>query len=61
MKEQMPELLEKLESEGKTADLGTYIRLHKNIILPSSEVIDQDTKKDLSDNKGSFVRLETRG
>lgn len=33
-KEEMPELRKKLETEGKTKDLGTYIKLHKEIILP---------------------------
>ncbi len=58
--------MEKRESLGKlesreVADLGTYIELHKNITLPNNEAIDENTKKDLLDNKGSFIYLETRG
>lgn len=37
-KEEMPELLEKLESEGRTADLGAYIKTHKEIKLPKEEI-----------------------
>lgn len=37
-KEEMSQLLEKLEAEGKTADLGTYIKLHKEIVLPKEEI-----------------------
>ncbi len=54
------ELLGKFES-GEMTDLGTYIRLHKNITLPNSEAIDENTKKYLLDNKGSFIHLEIRG
>lgn len=53
-KEEMPQLLEKLETEGKTADLETYIKLHKEIILPSSEIKDEELKKDILDNKGIY-------
>lgn len=36
--EEMPRLREKLESEGKAADLGTYIKMHKEIKLPKEEI-----------------------
>ena len=54
-KEEMPELLEKLESEGKTGDLETYIKLHKEIILPSNEITDKELKGEVLNNKGKFL------
>ena len=36
-KEEMPNLVERLEKEGRAADLETYIRMHKEIIVPSDE------------------------
>jgi len=49
------ELSEKLETEGKTEDLGTYIRLHKEIILPHSEVLDPELRKEIIEKKGHFI------
>jgi len=37
-KEEMPQLLEKLEKEGRAANLGTYIKMHKEIALPKEEI-----------------------
>lgn len=36
-KEEMPNLVERLEKEGRAADLETYIRMHKQIIVPANE------------------------
>lgn len=54
-KEEMAELLEKLESEGKTADLGTYLKLHKEIILPHEEILDEKLREEIKNNKGNFL------
>jgi len=57
--------MEKEESLGKlelreVADLGAYIKLHNNVILPNNEAIDENIKKDLLDNKEQFIYLEAR-
>jgi hypothetical protein len=52
-KEEMGRLRERLESEGKTKDLASYIRLHKEIFLPNSE-IDDKLRQELLENKGSY-------
>ena len=45
---------ERLESEGNTKDLGTYIKMHKEIVLPKEEATDK-TKELLEKNKGRIV------
>lgn len=37
-KEEMPQLQELLETEGRAADLGSYIKMHKEIALPKEYV-----------------------
>ncbi len=53
-KEEMPQLLEKLETEGKTADLGSYIKLHKEIALPYDEITDEKLRQEIVEKKGDF-------
>jgi len=53
-KEEMEKSRERMENEGRTEDLGTYIRLHKEIILPFNEITDEDLKKTIEANKGHF-------
>jgi hypothetical protein len=36
--EEMPQLLEKLEKEGRAENLGSYIKMHKEIALPKEEI-----------------------
>lgn len=55
-KEEMPELLEKLEKEGEANDLGTYIKMHKEIKLPKEE-ISPDLSNALIENKGLLWRV----
>lgn len=53
---EMPTLREKLESNGYTNDLETYIRLNKRVVLPK-EVIERGNPslyKWVSENKGSI-------
>ena len=45
-KEEMPQLLEKLEKEGRAENLGSYIKMHKEIALPKEE-IDEKLKEKL--------------
>ncbi len=49
------EEVERLETERKTEDLGTYIKLHKEIILPPSEVLNSELKEEILRNKGHFI------
>ncbi len=37
-KEEMPQLLEKLEKEGRAENLATFIKMHKEIALPKEEI-----------------------
>lgn len=53
-KKEMPGLLEKLYTGEKTVDLGTYLRLHKNIILPLAEVRDLELKETIQKNVRLF-------
>lgn len=53
-KEEVERLRERLETEGKTVDLGSYIRLHKEIILPHSEIEDNVLREKMLKMKGSF-------
>jgi len=39
-KEDMPELLEKLENEGRAESVGSYIRMHKEIRIPKEKISD---------------------
>ncbi|PKL72239.1 hypothetical protein CVV26_02515 [Candidatus Kuenenbacteria bacterium HGW-Kuenenbacteria-1] len=57
-KEEMPALLEQLESGGRTVKLETYIRLHKEIALPFEEVLEEDLKKAMEGHKGEFYLSE---
>ncbi len=58
-KEEMPELLEKLEKEGRAENLGSYIKMHKEISLPFDEISDENLKKELKENKSNFVLMFT--
>ncbi len=53
-KEEMEKARERLETEGKTADLGSYIRLHKELFLPSNELRSGVRGKAMA-MKGSYV------
>ena len=37
-KEEMPQMQEKLEKEGRAKDLASYIRLHKKIVMLANEI-----------------------
>lgn len=37
-KEEMPQLLERLEKEGRAEDVGSYTKMHKQIVLPKERV-----------------------
>ena len=52
--EEMSQLLEKLEKEGRAENLGSYIKMHKEIALPLSEA-DDELKEKLLKNIGSFT------
>jgi len=52
-KEEIPQLMERLEKEGMADDLGTYIRMHKEIKLPKEE-IPPEFLNTLINNKGSL-------
>lgn len=53
-KEEMEKARERLEAEGKTADLGSYIKLHKEPFLPSNEMRSGVREKVLA-KKGSYT------
>ncbi len=44
-KEEMPQLLEKLEKEGRAKNLGSYIKMHKEIALPKEEMSEELKEK----------------
>lgn len=50
-RKEVERLKEKLEREGKADDLGTYIRMHKEIKLPKKEA-SSDISDVLTENKG---------
>ncbi len=53
-KEDMERLRERLETGGKTTDLGSYIRLHKESFLPSNEMRSGVREKVMA-RTGSYV------
>ncbi len=55
IKKETNDLPEILEIERKTENLGTYIKLHKEIILPPSEVLNPELKEEILRNKGHFI------
>lgn len=46
------QILEKSENEGRTENLESYIKLHKEINLPIKEIVDQSFKNEIFKNKG---------
>lgn len=63
-KEEMGELREKLETEGRTEDLGSFIRLHKETVLPKEEVspeIGRNVRELLEKNIGRIVEEHIDG
>jgi len=59
-KEEMPQLLERLENEGRAENLGTYIKMHKEIMLPKEEMSQELREKIKSGSvlfyEGSVIR-----
>ncbi|MDP2946559.1 MAG: hypothetical protein Q8N88_00450 [Nanoarchaeota archaeon] len=54
-KEEMEKAREIMEKEGRTEDLASYIRLHKEIALPYNEIVDEELKKAMVANKGHYA------
>ena len=52
--EEMPQLLERLENEGRTENLGTYIKMHKEIVLPKEEMSQELRERIKSGLRGLF-------
>ena len=50
-KEDMPQMLERLEKEGMAEDLGSYIKMHKEIALPNTEIT-EEIKEKVFEQKG---------
>ena len=59
--EEMEILRERLESKGNTKDLATYIRLHKEILVPSQE-FNNDEKEWIEEyfNPGSYFIIQNK-
>lgn len=55
MTEGEKEMSDKREKEGNVADLGSYIKLHKEIALPYNEIIDEELKSKLLLKKSHYV------
>ena len=69
--EEMAQMEQRLEKEGRAENLGTYIKMHKEIVLPNDKIdLDipdikltylQNLKKDLLQNKGLVWYGDERG
>lgn len=51
---EMLQLKEKLEAEGRTKNLETYIKLHKEICIPNSMISDEKFQKEVEAKKRYF-------
>ena|SRR3989344_4690774 len=61
--EEMENLRERLETGGNTKDLATFIRLHKEILVPSQEFNNDDDDKKWLDthyNPGSYFIIQNK-
>lgn len=54
-KEEMPQMLERLEKEGMAENLGAYIKMHKEIALPNTEMT-EEIKEKVLEQKGLIWR-----
>lgn len=56
-KEEMPNLEKILETEGRTTDLETYLRMHKEIIIPSETMSEEIKNMNLAQpfRKGDYL------
>lgn len=51
-KEEIEKAREIMEKEGRTENLESYLRLHKEIVLPYNEIDNETIKQIVEDNKG---------